>query len=100
MGPVPGKPHFFVEAAGVFILPQGKEKDLKLALAAQAAEAFLHELGAIALPFMVWVGIKGDDLSPALISSGVELAHRTCLETCIDPGGAEFGTADGNILIV
>ena len=38
MGPVPGKPHFFVEAAGVFILPQDKEKDLKIALAAQAAE--------------------------------------------------------------
>ena len=71
-----------------------------LELAAQAAEDFLHELGAIALPFMVWVGIKGDELSPALISSGVELAHRTCLETCIDPGGAEGGTADGNILIV
>ena len=42
MGPVPGKPHFFVEAAGVFILPQDKEKDLKIALAAQAAKRIVE----------------------------------------------------------
>ena len=97
-----------IERVRDYFRPLGREGDIlefpvssaTVELAAQAAEDFLHELGAIALPFMVWVGIKGDDLSPALISSGVELAHRTCLETCIDPGGAEGGTADGNILIV
>ena len=92
--PSQANPIFFVEAAGVFILPQDKEKDLKIALAAQAAEDFLHELGAIALPFMVWVGIKGDDLSqpsyprelnlhtvpawrPASIRAGPKVAQQT-----------------------
>ena len=89
-----------IEPAGLGVFPQHEDEGVLMPGCPQPGQGLFKEPSAVALAPLRRVGVKGDDLSPALISSGVELAHRTCLETCIDPGGAEGGTADGNILIV